>query len=83
MIVEILSESTEAADRGEKWAHYQRIPSLREYVLVSQGERRSEVFRRSEARWVYEEQRDDGGMHLDSIDVTIELSELYRDPFAA
>ncbi len=33
----ILSESTEAADRGEKWAHYQRIPSLREYVLVSQG----------------------------------------------
>ena len=46
VIVEVLSESTERDDRGDKWAHYQRIASLREYVLVSQGSRRIEVYSR-------------------------------------
>src|SRR5690606_21070696 len=52
VIVEVLSPSTEASDRGEKWRHYQRIPSLREYVLVSQGEPYIEVFRREGDEWV-------------------------------
>jgi Uma2 family endonuclease len=47
VIVEVLSDSTEDYDRGEKFAHYQRIPSLAEYVLVSQHEPRIEVFRRN------------------------------------
>ncbi|MCL2777653.1 MAG: Uma2 family endonuclease [Polyangiaceae bacterium] len=52
VIVEVLSDSTEAYDRGEKFAHYMRIPSLREYVLVSQDTRRIEVFRRPKhGRW--------------------------------
>ena len=38
VIVEVLSDSTEAYDRGEKFAHYRRIPSLRDYLLVSQHE---------------------------------------------
>ena len=46
MLVEVLSETTEEYDRGEKFAHYMRIPSLREYVLVSQDTPRIEVFRR-------------------------------------
>ena len=37
VIVEVLSETTEAYDRGDKFAHYWRLPSLREYVLVSSG----------------------------------------------
>ena len=44
VLVEVLSESSEAYDRGQKFAHYRRIPSLREYVLVSQHEQRIEVF---------------------------------------
>jgi Uma2 family endonuclease len=47
LLVEVLSEATEAHDRGEKFAQYRRIPSLQEYVLVSQDEPRVEVFRRN------------------------------------
>ncbi|MGH7436387.1 MAG: Uma2 family endonuclease, partial [Polyangiaceae bacterium] len=46
LLVEVLSPSTEQEDRGNKWQHYQLIPSLREYVLVSQSEPRVEYYRR-------------------------------------
>lgn len=46
LIVEVLSPSTEQEDRGNKWQHYQLIPSLQEYVLVSQTEPRVERYRR-------------------------------------
>lgn len=54
LLVEVLSPSTEKDDRGEKWEHYQRIPTLQEYVLVSQDRQRVERFRRGEAGdWHY------------------------------
>ena len=46
VIVEVLSESTERYDREEKFSYYRTLPSLREYVLVSQDERLIEMFRR-------------------------------------
>jgi len=46
LIVEVLSASTEEEDRGNKWQHYQLIPSLLEYVLVSQTHPRVESYRR-------------------------------------
>jgi Uma2 family endonuclease len=46
VIVGVLSESTERDDRGEKFAHYRRLETLREYVLVSQDQLRVEHFRR-------------------------------------
>jgi Uma2 family endonuclease len=48
VIVEVLSPSTESYDRGDKFARYREIPSLRDYVLVAQHEPRVEVFSRSE-----------------------------------
>jgi Uma2 family endonuclease len=55
LIVEVLSDSTEKYDRGEKFAHYMRIASHAEYVLVAQNERRIEVFRRPEhGHWAHE-----------------------------
>lgn len=55
ILVEVLSASTETYDRGEKFAHYMKIPSLEEYVLVSQDERRIEVFRRPDrGHWGFE-----------------------------
>jgi Uma2 family endonuclease len=54
VIVEVLSDSTEDYDRGEKFAHYMSIPSLKEYVLVSQNTSRVEVFRRPErGHWLH------------------------------
>jgi Uma2 family endonuclease len=55
LIVEVLSEFTEKYDRGEKFAHYMKLASVGEYVLVSQEERRIEVFRRPErGHWSFE-----------------------------
>jgi Uma2 family endonuclease len=51
VIVEVLSPSTEARDRGEKFAAYKQITALEEYVLVSQDERRIEVRRRGARGW--------------------------------
>jgi Uma2 family endonuclease len=54
VIIEVLSRSTEAYDRGDKWVAYQRIPSLCEYVLVSQTVPRIEIYRREGEGWHYE-----------------------------
>jgi Uma2 family endonuclease len=48
LLVEVLSPSTEAYDRGKKFEHYRRIPSLREYLLVSQDAPHIEHFQRNE-----------------------------------
>lgn len=54
IVVEVLSASTEQYDRGLKWEGYQRLPSLTDYILVSQAEARIEHFRRSaDGAWVY------------------------------
>ncbi|NJR70315.1 MAG: Uma2 family endonuclease [Synechococcales cyanobacterium CRU_2_2] len=49
LIIEVLSDSTEAYDRGDKFADYQTLDSLEEYVLISTKRSRIECFRRGEA----------------------------------
>lgn len=51
IIVEVLSDSTEASDRGEKWRHYRTLPSLQSYVLINTREPLVEVFTRSGTSW--------------------------------
>jgi Uma2 family endonuclease len=54
LVVEVLSLSTEQNDRGSKWQSYQRLPSLRDYVLVPQWLPAIEVFsRREDGAWSY------------------------------
>jgi len=55
IIVEVLSPSNEAYDRGEKFAHYRRLNSLSDYVLISQDKMRVEHFTREGERWVLSE----------------------------
>src|SRR2546427_1385475 len=55
VIVEVLSASTEAYDRGEKFAHYRRLESLQEYLLVAQDKVRIEHYVRQGAQWVLSE----------------------------
>jgi Uma2 family endonuclease len=77
LLVEVLSVTTEKGDRGNKWMHYQRIPSLLEYVLVSQ-EPRIEIYRRAHAAtWEYFEVRE-GVVRLAS-GPSLDLSALYAD----
>jgi Uma2 family endonuclease len=54
ILVEVLSSSTEEYDRGMKWAGYQRIASMTDYLLVAQTEARIEHFRRNaDGSWTY------------------------------
>ena len=55
VIVEVLSDSTEAYDRGEKFAHYRRLESLRDYILIAQDKVRVEHFVRQGDQWVLSE----------------------------
>ncbi len=78
VLVEILSKEAEAYDRGAKFAHYRRIPSLQAYVLVSQTPRHIEVFQRMpDGRWVLNEALA-GAIEIPGLDVAIELDEVYR-----
>lgn len=83
VLVEVLSDSTEAYDRGAKWAHYRRLPSLKEYVLVSQRERLVEVFRRNE-EGIFElrEWHEGEVVELASIEARIAVDEIYANPLA-
>lgn len=83
VIVEVLSDSTEADDRGDKFAHYRRVPSLREYVLVSQRARRIEVYRRDgDGEWILSEATSGERAKLPSLGVEISVDDVYRDPLA-
>jgi Uma2 family endonuclease len=81
LLVEVLSDSTEAYDRGPKWAHDRRIASLREYVLVSQGEPLIEVYRRTEGgRLELFDARAGETIELASIGARLEVSAVYANP---
>ena len=79
LVIEVLSPSTEAYDRGEKFAHYQEIASLREYILVSQNRVRVEQHRLMKTQWVQTEF--DGRaavLPLVSIGCELRLADIYR-----
>lgn len=79
LIVEVLSASTEAYDRGEKFAHYRRLSSLSEYVLVAQDKMRVELFLRQGERWVFSEFDGVGDrVVLASIRCEMGLQEVYN-----
>ena len=81
VIVEVLSESTESYDRGKKSSHYRRIESLRELILISPSEPLVEMFtRRDDGNWSFIEYRSiTDTLVIDSVGVSIPLSEIYRN----
>jgi len=79
LLVEVLSKSTEEYDREEKFAHYKRIPSLRQYVLVSQKERKVEVWSRDgDITWTCAVSKDGDVADLGSIGARLDVRELYE-----
>lgn len=80
LIVEVLSDSTAAYDRGFKFEQYRAIDTLREYLLVEQNRRHIDLFRRGEeGRWVLEPLSDTDKITLLDSRVTLSLDELYED----
>lgn len=81
LIVEVLSDSTEAFDRGDKFVDYQELESLREYVLFNTKRQRVECFRRNEqGLWVLQSYTpQQTSLRLDSVDFEGTLEALYED----
>ncbi len=82
LLVEVLSESTAAYDRGQKFWHYSQLASLREYVLIEQDRPAVEVRYRSSASedWMmayYE--GEDAEIVLRSFDLRLPIAQLYED----
>ena len=78
LIVEVSSRSTEEYDRGDKFEHYQRLTSLRQYVLVSHRERRIEVWTPgAEGGWSCQVLRDGEVAELGSIGARLDVRALY------
>lgn len=80
VLVEVLSDSTEKYDRGTKSSLYRQIASLRELILISQNEPQVERFiRQDSGGWLLLEQRElSGSVELESVAVSLAMSELYR-----
>lgn len=79
VIVEVLSSSTEAYDRGDKALRYRQLASIQEYLLVSQEEPHVEHYvRQPDNQWLLTETSDLGvTVQLASIDCTLTLAEIY------
>jgi Uma2 family endonuclease len=80
LIVEVLSTSTEAFDRGDKFTDYQQLASLQEYVLVSQTRQRVDHFQRNDrGLWVLQSYYLGDVMSLASINCEVAVSDIFED----
>ncbi len=80
LLVEVLSESTEGVDRREKMFSYRKPPSLKEYALISQAERKVELFRRSgDVGWEQRLYDATDPVDLASVDLVLSMDEIYDD----
>lgn len=82
LLVEVLSDSTEGYDRGDKAAHYRRIPSLKAYLLVSQHKSRLELFTRNGDMWQLSEAGPGEQLSIAPLEVSLEVDAVYADPLA-
>ncbi|MDJ1184806.1 Uma2 family endonuclease [Roseofilum casamattae] len=81
LIIEILSPSTEARDRGRKFSDYITLESLEEYVLVNPKEQKIEIFRPSaQGGWHFQEYYPEGKTFpLQSLDLDLAFTDVYED----
>jgi Uma2 family endonuclease len=80
MLVEILSQSTEAYDRGLKASNYRQIPSLRAYLLVAQDRPSLELqVRQADGRWVIIEAGPGQRLAIAPLEIELDVDAIYRD----
>jgi len=79
VVIEVLSDSTEAYDRGKKFEHYRQIPTCREFLLVSQKEPRIEQFiRQANGEWTLREAAGlEAEIRLPSLGIVLPLAEVF------
>jgi len=80
VIIEVLSPSTEASDRGKKFSYYRSCPTIQEYVLISTQEQAVDVYRRaSDNLWTLHPFGPSEVVTLKSINVSIPMDDFYED----
>ena len=79
VLIEVLSDSTEKYDRGQKFSFYREIPSLKEYILVSSKTMKIEKFKRLEdGNYLYIESNEHQPFPIDSINMNLNLEDVYN-----
>src|SRR6185369_14449569 len=80
LIIEVTSPSTTVTDHREKLLAYRKIPSLREYVMITQHEMKVEIYRLdSRGYWWLETYGPEHSFKLESVDMEIAVKDLYED----
>ncbi len=79
LVIEVLSPSTQAYDRSQKFALYRRLDSLQEYILVDPETRRIDGFRRgADGRWVLNDMSQDAVMDCASVGCKVALADIFK-----
>jgi len=78
VVVEVLSPTTEATDRGKKAAYYRACPTIQEYVMVDSEEIFIEVHRREEQRWTINTFEPGDIVTLESLDIQFPIEDAYE-----
>ncbi len=79
VIVEVLSDSTEAYDRGAKFSFYRACPSIQEYMLVTTKNQAVEVYRRTTDGWLLKSYGAGERVELVSLNISLAVDDVYRD----
>ena len=79
LVIEVVSPSTEREDRGRKKFDYFATPSILQYAIIEQDERRIDLYTRAGDRWTNEIIAGEGVLKLSSIGVEVSLAAIYED----
>ncbi|MGZ3616065.1 MAG: Uma2 family endonuclease [Ktedonobacteraceae bacterium] len=79
LVVEVLSPSTEARDRGRKLQYYPACPTIEEYLLVDARSIRIEIYRKEQKKWIYEAFEADNEVELTTLNVRFFIEDAYED----
>lgn len=79
LVIEVLSPSTEARDRGRKLQCYLACPSIEEYLLVDTRSMRIEIYRKEQKKWVYDAFEADDEVELTTLGVHFPVIDAYED----
>jgi Uma2 family endonuclease len=78
LLIEVLSETTEAFDRGDKFESYRKIKSLKEYILISSTKKKIEQFYCDEnENWLIGNNITEGVLNLKSFPLSLDIEEVY------
>ncbi len=79
LVVEVLSPTTEARDRGRKLQCYLACPSIEEYLLIDSRSMRIERYRKEQKKWIYDAFEVDDEVELPSLGIRFSVADVYED----